>query len=76
MIILSSFDFLCEILLQRVDFRVVVISCMLHRMQGLVKILMRLTIWTYPLISDAKAIAFILPPNVLSMQNISSASEF
>jgi len=41
---LSSFDFLYEILLQRVDFRGVLNSCMLHETKGLSNMLVMLTI--------------------------------
>ena len=42
----SSFGFLCEILLQGVDFWGLLNSCLFHRIHGLLNILLRLTICT------------------------------
>ena len=73
---LSSFDFLCEILSQRVDFRGVLISLMFHWIQSLLNIFDEVNYLHFALISDAEVIASRLPPNILNVGNIGFVSEF
>ena len=73
---LRSFDFLCEILSQRVDFRGVLISLMFHWIQSLLNIFDEVNYLHFALISDAEVIASRLPTNILNVGNIGFVSEF